>query len=484
VQDAGARALEAAVGLTVRGLIAPGPRSLALAFEHERRLALWVHLEPRDTWCALGEGWPGPPDPRGSRFGLVERTLRGARLRAIEAEEARLALRFEPRPGGGTAHALLVTAEERPANLHLRDEPTGRTVWSLLPPRAAPAARAPVRPGRLHFAGDAGARDALRERIARAFQVDFGREIRRTLKAAERQLERRAEGALEDLRRARERQGDRRRAEVLLARFREVPRGASRVGLPDPYADSPDTAIEIELDPSLSPQENAARLFRSAKRGERGERLAEQRLALSRKNLSELPEARRVITSEPPKEALARLDAFLREAGIRVSSARGGGRKTRLGQDRAAASPRAERPGRRPPGARKSVGPRTFTTNDGWEVWVGRNNVENDLITHRLSNPHDFWFHAHGHPGSHVILRRPTRDAVPRRATLVEAAELAAWFSQARKLARVPVIYTERKFVSKPKRAKPGLAVCTREREILVRPRKPGSETGPRTGDE
>jgi predicted ribosome quality control (RQC) complex YloA/Tae2 family protein len=115
---------------------------------------------------------------------------------------------------------------------------------------------------------------------------------------------------------------------------------------------------------------------------------------------------------------------------------------------------------------------------------VGRNNVENDLITHRLSNPHDFWFHAHGHPGSHVILRRPTRDAVPRRATLVEAAELAAWFSQARKLARVPVIYTERKFVSKPKRAKPGLAVCTREREILVRPRKPGSETGPRTGDE
>jgi predicted ribosome quality control (RQC) complex YloA/Tae2 family protein len=109
---------------------------------------------------------------------------------------------------------------------------------------------------------------------------------------------------------------------------------------------------------------------------------------------------------------------------------------------------------------------------------VGRNNVENDRLTHRLSNPHDFWFHALGHPGSHVILRRPSRNAVPKHSSLVEAAEIAAWFSQGRKLTRVPVIYTERKFVSKPRRAKPGLAVCTREREILVRPRKPGSETG------
>jgi predicted ribosome quality control (RQC) complex YloA/Tae2 family protein len=140
--------------------------------------------------------------------------------------------------------------------------------------------------------------------------------------------------------------------------------------------------------------------------------------------------------------------------------------------------PRAERPGRRPPGARKSIGPRTFSTSQGWKVWVGRNNAENDRLTHRLSNPHDFWFHALGYPGSHVILRRPAKNAVPSQQTLVEAAQIAAWFSRARKLTRVPVIYTERKFVSKPRRAKPGLAVCTREREILVRPRRPGSGTG------
>jgi predicted ribosome quality control (RQC) complex YloA/Tae2 family protein len=78
-----------------------------------------------------------------------------------------------------------------------------------------------------------------------------------------------------------------------------------------------------------------------------------------------------------------------------------------------------------------------------------------------------------------VILRRPTRTAVPKPRTLEEAASIAAYFSKARKLTRVPVIVTERKFVSKPRRAKPGMAIATREREILVRPALPkGGEAG------
>ena len=77
-----------------------------------------------------------------------------------------------------------------------------------------------------------------------------------------------------------------------------------------------------------------------------------------------------------------------------------------------------------------------------------------------------------------MILRRPTRNSTPKPTTLVEAAQIAAYFSKARKQSRVPVIYTERKFVSRPKRAKPGQALCTREREILVRPQKPLGATG------
>jgi predicted ribosome quality control (RQC) complex YloA/Tae2 family protein len=237
--------------------------------------------------------------------------------------------------------------------------------------------------------------------------------------------------------------------------------------------------VEIPLDPALTPQNNAARLFQRAKKGERGERLVEQRLAQTRKSLAGLAGLRRDLQTRPPKEALAMLDDFLRGAGI-SSKARGDGRKIRLGR-RTAAAPRAGRPGHRPPGARESIRPRTLVTSDGWEVWVGRNNTDNDRITHRLSNPHDLWFHVVGVPGSHVILRRPTRNAVPKPRAIAEAAAIAAYYSKARKQSRVPVIFTERKFVSKPRRGKPGQAICSRERELLVRPGIPKTDAGDET---
>jgi predicted ribosome quality control (RQC) complex YloA/Tae2 family protein len=268
----------------------------------------------------------------------------------------------------------------------------------------------------------------------------------------------------------------RRWGEILLAHYNSIPRGASRVRLPETFADSPGATVEIPLDPKLTPQDNAARLFQRAKKGERGQRLIEERLAQTRKSLAGLAGLRRDLLTRPPKEALKLLGAFLREAGLSFK-ARGNDRKIRLGR-RTAGVPRAGRPGHRSPGARESIRPRTLVTSDGWEVWVGRNNADNDRITHRLSNPHDFWFHVVGVPGSHVILRRPTRNAVPKPRALEEAAAIAAYFSKARKLSRVPVVFTERKFVSKPRRGKPGQAICTREKELLVRPRIPATNAG------
>jgi hypothetical protein len=490
-----AHPLADAADRVIRGVVALAPRALAIPFEDERRAALWIHLGPRDVGCALAERLPSPPDPRGQRFDLLERTIRGARVREVVLEDSRLTLRLEARVEGAEEFVLIFDAAERPPGAHLEAATDGRRIWSLAAARERPRpaagaereperpARRPTEPGRIVVAQDAAAAEALRGAITAAFRDDFGRALDRALATAERQLRRREGGALGDLARARARKGDRRNGEILLAHFHEVPRGASRVGLPDPYADSPDARVEIELDPALSAHENAARLFQSAKRGERGESVAQERLASTRRHLERLDQARRVIHAAAPKEALGQLGAFLAGAGIAIKGARGDGRETRLGLDRAHAAPRAERPGRRPPGARQSIGPRTFKTSDGWEVWVGRNNVDNDRITHHLSNPHDFWLHAVGVPGSHVILRRPARNAVPKQGTLIEAAEMAAWFSKGRKLTRVPVLYTERKFVSRPRRAKPGQALCTRERELLVRPRKPGGNSGPADGD-
>ncbi|HEX4932401.1 MAG TPA: NFACT RNA binding domain-containing protein, partial [Gemmatimonadaceae bacterium] len=347
-------------------------------------------------------------------------------------------------------------------------------------PATAPAAspdRPPPRPAVVEFAHDEAAREALRARIESAFHEDFRREIDRMLREAERRLRRREQALEGDKKAAEDHLLDRRRGEILLSYYAEIPRGASRVELPDPYADSPGSRVRLVLDPALSPHDNAARFFQKAKKGERGLALVERRLARTRKNVAEVAEVRRVVYDQPPKEALSTLDAFFREAALDLS-ARGERRGSRLLR-RSSAPPRAERPERRSPGAHRSTRPRTFVTRDGWAVWVGRNNTDNDLITHRLSQPHDYWFHVVGVPGSHVILRRPTRTAVPTPRTLEEAASIAAYFSKARKLTRVPVIYTERKFVSKPRRGKPGQALATRERELLVRPRLPeGGGTG------
>ncbi len=485
----GVSEVPALVGREVRGVVPLSSHSLALSFAGTPRAYLWVHVERKTAWFALAPDLPIDPDPRGSRFLPIETALRRAQVVEARARESGgLDLRFETGGEERRGTHLAIVAEGPRVNLVLTTEPEGSVLWAYhreepserrereeAPPNGLGAPELPegYRPPLVQDASLEPARDALRLRIEAAFLAEFRSEIQRVLNSAERTLKRRAAAAEEDRRNALAMQLDRRRGEILLSNFGKIRRGASRVGLPDPFADSQRATIEIALDPALSPDENAARLFQRAKKGERGERLAEARLEETQESLSLLAGLRQEAPTLDPKEALRRVSSFLEHAKIE-SSARGDIRETHLGRQ-AVAAPRAGRPGRGTPGAHKSLRPRTYVTQDGWEVWVGRNNADNDLITHRLSNPHDYWFHVVGAPGSHVILRRPTRNSIPKQATLVEAAQIAAFFSKARKQTRVPVIYTERKFVSKPRPAKPGLALCTRERELIVRPRKPGA---------
>ncbi|MEZ4649680.1 MAG: NFACT RNA binding domain-containing protein [Candidatus Eisenbacteria bacterium] len=127
--------------------------------------------------------------------------------------------------------------------------------------------------------------------------------------------------------------------------------------------------------------------------------------------------------------------------------------------------------------------PRTYTTSDGWTVIVGRTNVENDYVTMKVAKQDDYWFHAHGVPGSHVVLKRDGRKDNPSRKTIEEAAAIAAFYSKARNSGRAPVIYTLKKYVTKPRKAKAGLVMCTRETSIMVKPMNPEPETPPEWED-
>ena len=113
--------------------------------------------------------------------------------------------------------------------------------------------------------------------------------------------------------------------------------------------------------------------------------------------------------------------------------------------------------------------PYRYTTPSGFELWIGRNNRQNDRLTFRTAGDYDLWFHTQEIPGSHLLLRLQP-GTVPEKADLQFAADLAAYYSQARQSEQVPVVYTKPKNVYKPKGAKPGMAIYKQEQVIWGRP--------------
>jgi predicted ribosome quality control (RQC) complex YloA/Tae2 family protein len=120
---------------------------------------------------------------------------------------------------------------------------------------------------------------------------------------------------------------------------------------------------------------------------------------------------------------------------------------------------------------------REYTLSTGARIYVGRDGADNDSTTFQHAKPFELWFHAQQCPGSHVILKFPNKSFVPSKIEIEETASAAAFYSKARKNKLVPVIYTERKYVRKPRGAKAGLVVVDREKSVMVPPRDPSESS-------
>jgi predicted ribosome quality control (RQC) complex YloA/Tae2 family protein len=324
-------------------------------------------------------------------------------------------------------------------------------------------------------------------------------QIVRALKKQRDRLSRKHEGLRGDLAEAERAPLHRRYAEALLAYLGQVPHRSGRVTLPDPA--DPAGSLTIELDPGVKPQVNAARYFKRAAKGERGLAEVPPRLAAVEAELhaimrlieraehyderapvadpSDMVENETDPTLDQDLEAaLAKLPPMVR-AGLRAlmaMAAPAAGASTAAAPKPRPQSARAladaiTRGDARAPSAR--LQPRRLKSSEGWDVLIGRNNDGNDYLTHTLARPEDYWFHVHGSAGSHVVLRRGKGTNEPSKRTIEEVAGWAAFFSQARTAGRVPVIFTRKKYVRKPRRAPPGLAICEREKTVMVRPREP-----------
>jgi predicted ribosome quality control (RQC) complex YloA/Tae2 family protein len=278
----------------------------------------------------------------------------------------------------------------------------------------------------------------------------------------------------------------RRTGEAILSNLHQVRKGTSQVELPD-WSDE-GAVLRIALDPAKTPAENAQVYFHRARRWERGEPHRKRRLELIDRAVAQLSVlAKRVEETDPPPrdaalerriaEAVGLLGRGPRRGGAVRASA--GSPAHAAGSPKAAGSPRAAAASERAGWAQPAIRPREFKTTDGWTVLVGRSNTENDLLTHKVARQEDYWFHAHGVPGSHVVLRREGRKDNPSARTIEEAASIAAYFSKARHSSKAPVIYTLKKYVRKPRGGKPGLALCTREKTVMVPPRNPAEGQEP-----
>jgi len=282
----------------------------------------------------------------------------------------------------------------------------------------------------------------------------------------------------------------RRFGETLLVYLKQVPAHAESVALPDPG--EPAVTHEIPLESRLNAQGNAARYFKRAAKAQRGLKAVPPRLGAVEAELHALevlierarPALELAAEGSAPaldhtlaravEAALARLPKTVRDSigAPELAKAPGAaGPRGRNAEPRPAAVAAGEE---RAPSAK--LQPRRLKSTEGWDVLIGRTSEGNDYLTHRLARPEDYWFHVSGASGSHVVLRRGKGKNEPSKQTLEEVAAWAAFYSQARTAGRVPVIVTQKKYVRKPRKAKPGLVYCEREKTLMVRPAEPGDE--------
>lgn len=231
---------------------------------------------------------------------------------------------------------------------------------------------------------------------------------------------------------------------LLMAQATSLKPGREEITVPDILHDG--SEITIKLDPKLSGIENAQRYYEKARHTRESRRHAERRWMEVQKQAQEATE---LLSQLRQVDEHTALEAFLQN------------RKKQLDQYI------------KPESVGKDRVPYRRFELDGWEVRVGKNARSNHELTTRHAGPHDFWLHARGVPGSHVVICRPNKTEEIPKGVVEKAARIAAHFSDAKTQSLAPVIVTERKYVRPVKGAAPGLVRVDREDVVMVKPGLP-----------
>ncbi len=229
--------------------------------------------------------------------------------------------------------------------------------------------------------------------------------------------------------------------DILTANLHAITRGQTQVTVMDFY-DENMAEIQIPLSPLLSPQQNAAKFYKDYTKAKNAQKMltgllvqGEQEREYLSAVLQELAQAENEKDIQDIREELEQGGYVHRQTGKKVMK---------------------QKPSR----------PMEFRSTSGIDIYVGRNNRQNDQLTLKTALKTDIWLHAQKIHGSHVIIANGSPDDQ----TVTEAAQLAAYFSQAREGQNIPVDFTPVKFVKKPTGAKPGMVIYDRYKTAYVNP--------------
>ena len=248
----------------------------------------------------------------------------------------------------------------------------------------------------------------------------------------------------EDLRRSEQRETKRMYGDLINANLHLAERGASSMDVIN-YFDEACPTITIPLNPAWSASQNAQRYYKEYRKAQTAQQVLTEQIEQGNLELQYIDTVFDALSRATTARELDELRQELIAQGYMRISTRG--KKVKL-----------------PP----PLPPIHCVSEDGFDIWIGRNNMQNDVLTLKTARNHDIWFHTKNIAGSHVIL--VTNGQTPPERSLEQAAILAATHSKAAESAQVPVDYTPVKYVKKPAGAKPGKVIYETNKTMYVTP--------------
>jgi predicted ribosome quality control (RQC) complex YloA/Tae2 family protein len=236
--------------------------------------------------------------------------------------------------------------------------------------------------------------------------------------------------------------------ELIKANLAGIKRGDREITAINYYSPRQEN-ITIPLNDKLTPLENARLYFKKYRKTKDSFRIIFEQLKNHQQKLAQLTELQKLYEQE--SNSLPNLLKIYNNL-------------TRLGWAKKAATSLRK--------AKKETNrlqPTKYISKDEWEIYVGKNNLQNDFLTFKLASGNDTWLHAKNIQGSHIIIKnKGSKQSLPLD-TLIQAANLAAYFSKAKKADKVLVDYTFKKYVKKPKKAKPGMVIYSQEKSLWIK---------------